>query len=251
MAEENKTTEGQAGAGTPAPVTTQPDQAAQAAQAEQARQRASEERWAKIDQRLNALADTVQSALAPRQTNQGSAKPGEVPAHFRQLLRQQGLTDADIDANSPIIVPFLSAMLATDGAVMLGGIQQVKDEVEMVKAARNSKKFPYWSEVEDAVAQMREDATKNGRYLSVADAYQAAVATDIAASESKIEATKTRRRAESHSEDVSNNELPGNRGGTPRSGQRRTALSQDELAALPRAERKKLIEEQFGDTPIR
>jgi hypothetical protein len=247
MAEETKPTEG-----TPAPA---PDAAAaQAAQAaEAAKVRASEERWTKIEKRLDAMADTVQASLAPRQTAPGAAKPGEVPAHFRQLLRQQGLTDADIDANSPIIVPFLSAMLATDGAVMLGGIQQVKDEVEMVKAGRNAKKFPYWGEVEDTVAQMREDAMKQGRYLSVSDAYQAAVATDIASPESKIEVAKTRKREQSHSEDVttSTDVLRVSHGTRSTGGPRRTAMSQEEMAALPRAERKKLIEEQFGDTPIR
>lgn len=247
MAEETKTTEGKSaetdGSPTPAPDAV--------AQATAAKERAAEERWAKVEQRISALTDTVQSALAPRQTQPGSVKPGEVPAHFRSLLRQQGLTDADIDANSPIIVPFLSAMLATDGAVMLGGIQQVKDEVEMVKAAKNIKKFPYWNEVEDTVATMREEAAKQGRYLGVADAYQAAVATDIAATESRIEMAKTRRRAESHSDDVSAQNLGVNHGARKGSGPRRTAMSQEEMAALPRAERKKLIEEQFGDSLIR
>src|SRR6267142_3168136 len=124
------------------PPAVAPDLAAQAASEAAATRKADSERLAGIDARLSALADTVKGALAPSRPPVQAGEhtpPGSVPAHFLSLLRQQGLTDADIDANAPVIVPFLSAMLATDGAVIASGIQQAKDEIEMVKAARNTK----------------------------------------------------------------------------------------------------------------
>lgn len=232
-----------------------PDAAVQTAAA--TAQRADAERLAGIEKKLAAMADTVQAALTPRYTAQPSehARPGDIPAHFRNLLRQQGLTDADIDANAPIVVPFLSAMLATDGAVIASGIQQVKDEVEMVKAARSTKKFPYWGDLEEKILEMREDAAKNGQYLSPADAYRAAVAVDVAAgNDSRIEKARTRARAdrESSAADVTAQNLGTHHGQRP--GQatvRRTALTAEDIAALPREERKKLFAEQLGDMPIR
>lgn len=213
------------------------------------------ERLAAIDKRIAALADTVQAALAPRRGAPASepAAPGSVPSHFRGLLKQQGLTDADIDANAPIIVPFLSAMLATDGAVIASGIQQVKDDVEMVRASRNAKRFPYWNDLEDKIVELRDEAAKQNQYLSPSDAYRAAIALDVQAPESRIEAAKARIRSEreSNSADVSAQNLGVHHGA--RQGQatvRRTAMSAEEVAALPRAERKKLYE-SLGDLPIR
>lgn len=242
----------------PADSQAAPDAAATAAASAQAAQRASDERLAAIDKRLAALADTVQAAVTPRHTAQPNehARPGEVPAHFRNLLRQQGLTDADIDANAPIVVPFLSAMLATDGAVIANGIQQVKDEVEMVKAARNSKRFPHWGDLEDKIVEAREEAAKQGQYLSPADAYKTAVALDVASGdESRIEKARARTKAERenpNSADVSAQNLGTHHGNRPgHATVRRTALTAEDIAAMPREERKKLFADQLGDMPIR
>lgn len=234
--------------------TTVAEAAAEAVKATQAAENARGERLDAIEKSLAGLADVVKAAVAPRPVVQsGEVKPGNVPPHFRNLLRQQGLTDADIDANAPIVVPFLAAMLATDGQVMIGGIQQVQDEVEMVKAARNTKKFPYWSEVEDKVGELREEAKKNGQYLTPGDAYKAAVALDVASDTSRIDAAraKAKERASANSNDLSANEPGAHHGSRPgQGGVRRTALTAEDLAAMPREDRKKYFD-SIGDRPIR
>jgi hypothetical protein len=208
-----------------------------------------------VTQRIAALTDTVQGALVARTPqSSGHATPGQLPPQFRAILRQHGLTDADIDANAPVIVPFLSAMLATDGAVMLSGVQHVRDEVEMVKASRNKKAFPYWNEIEDKIVELRESAAKAGQYLSPADAYRAAVAVDIGTPESRIDAARTRAREASSAADVTAQNLGPNHGSRQGHATVRTptALSQEDLAQMTRAERKKLFDEGgLGDLIIR
>lgn len=240
---------------TPTVTTTAPapDAAAEAAArsaAADAARAADVARLEAIENKIGALADTVRAAVSPQRT-QGGGTPGELPAHFRQLLKQGGLTDADIDANAPVIVPFLSAMLATDGAVIASGIQQNKDELEMVKAARNGKSFPYWNEVEDKIVELREEAAKQGQYLSPRDAYKAALALDVQSDTSRVEAAKARRKAESASasDDVTAQNL-GTHHATPRATSRRSAVSAEDVAAMSREERKKFFD-QIGDVPIR
>jgi hypothetical protein len=96
---------------------------------------------------------------------------------------------------------------------------------------------------------MREAAAKEGRYLSVADAYKAAVANDVASGESKImkakDAVKAKasRAADSDVQDIGPNH------GTTRSVSR-TAKSAEDVASMTREERKAFFD-KLGDTPIR
>jgi hypothetical protein len=235
----------------PPPATPDPAQVA--------RDKAADDRLLAIDKKIAALADTVAGALAPRAPIQGHPgqpmQPGQVPDHFRALLRQAGATDADIDANAPVLVPWLQAFLATDGAVFAQGIQHVRDEIDMVKAARNSKAFPYWSELEDKIAELRDEAQKQGQYLAPKDAYKAAVALDVASSESRIESAKTkaRERVAANAGDPSVQDHGTHQGTKPNAGGvPRTALTAEDIEKLPRAERRKLFQEGgLGDLPIR
>lgn len=206
-----------------------------------------------LRQQVAALTDTLKAALTrpPQTAMQPNADMANLPDAFVALLKQQGLTDADIKHNAPIVAPFLRAMLATDGAVLTGGIQQVQDEIEMVKAARNEKLYPHWSDLEETVVAMRDEARKNGRYLTPRDAYQAAVAADIARPESKIEQARARRRqaAAESAGDATANEL-GHRGSAARATAGRTAVTAESLASMSRDERKKYFE-QVGDLPIK
>src|SRR5688572_2718397 len=113
---------------------------------------------ARIEQTVQALADTVRAAITrpPAQT-QGGGAGADLPDHFVNLLRQQGLSDADIKHNAPIVTPFIRAMLMTDGQVMTGAIQQAADEVEMLKARGNKRAFPDWEHVEDRVEELRTE----------------------------------------------------------------------------------------------
>jgi len=209
---------------------------------------------AKIEQTVSALADTVRAVLSrpPSAPTGGSPDAPDLPANFINRLRQMGLSDADIKHNAPIIVPFLRTMLETDGAQITGAIVQVQDEVEMVKARGNKKLFPDWEHVEERVSELREEARKNGRYLTPKDAYNAAVAADIGSPDSKIAEARARLKARSASDDVSAQNL------THQSSASRTtsgllnstALTAAQLADLSPKERKAYFE-KVGDLPIR
>lgn len=215
----------------------------------------SKARLEAIEKRIGALADTVTAALQPRTTTPapgGAVDAHGIPANFRAALKQHGATDADIDANAGIILPYLKALLQTDGAVILGGIQEVRDDVEMVKASRSKKKYPYFSELEDTIGTLRDEARKNGRYLSVHDAYQAAVAVDVASSESRIDAARAKSKHDSHSADADAQNLGANHG-AGRGASRtvvRTAASTEDVANMSREDRKKWFAEH-ADLPIR
>lgn len=122
----------------------------------------------------------------------------------------------------------------------------------MVKAARNHKKYPYWNELEDSITELREAAAKQGSYLSPDDAYKAAVAVDVAATESKIEAAKVRKAAKvaEAASDASVQDSPTNHGQGRGAGGRRTAHTAEDVAAMSREDRKKFFE-QMGDIPVR
>jgi hypothetical protein len=210
-----------------------------------------------IEQRLVALADTVQAALAPRPTVQQGAVTVDaqgLPGNYRAALKRHGVTDADIDTNAPIIVPYLRAMLETDGAVLVGGIQEVRDDIEMVKAGKNTKRYPYFAELEDQITTLRDDAQKAGRYLAVADAYRTAVALDVAGTESRIDAARSRAKADAHANatDADAQHLGANHGagrGAART-VTRTAATAEDLAAMSSVDRRKWFA-THSDLPIR
>lgn len=205
---------------------------------------------------LAALTDTVRGALTAQQTPKtvSGDVATTIPPQFAAILRQNGYTDADIKANAPVILPWFLAMLQTDGQVMMGGIKQVDDKVALLEMAEDADNFPYFKEVAPKVRSLRKAAEKEGRYLTPADAYQAAVAADISSPESRIDAARARIKAaasSSSSADLSANSSLSHQGSRPGQGAvRRTALTGEELAALPRAERKKYFE-QIGDLPIK
>lgn len=212
-----------------------------------------------IEGSIKALADTLKATMArPAATPVSSDGKIVLPDHFKNLLRQQGVTDKEIELNGPIIVPWLTAMLATDGARIAGGVESVRGEVDMLKASRQAKKYPNWGEVEEAVIELRDSALKEGRFLSVQDAYAAAVANDIASPKSKIVEAKARiaRKADEDGEGSNSDDLSAqttqHQGTKPGAGGvRRTALTAEAIAAMSREERKKLFEGAMGDLPIR
>lgn len=206
-----------------------------------------------FDTQFAALNDTVKGALTARQQAQVVGPNGEInitPA-MAQILRQNGYTDADIKANAPVIVPWLMALLQTDGQVLIGGIKQVDDKVAMLEAAEDTETYPYWKDVLPQVRKLRKAAEKEGRYLAPADAYQAAVAADVASPESRIDAARTRLKTKASNSDDASAQNVQHTGTRPGQGAtRRTALTAEDLAAMPRAERKKYFD-SIGDLAIK
>ena len=221
---------------------------AQAAEAAKVQRDAELAQIARMEAQLSALTDTVKSTLQARQMPTPSGKL-EVPVHMRQLLRQGGLTDADIDANAPIVLPFLAALEGTSGANFQWQLQQMKDEVEMVKAARNAKKYPDWEAVADDVAELREREAKEGRYMSVNAAYHASVAANLdRVAERRAE---QKRVAAERAADLSAQHVTDHGVGAGRQQARVTQpTSGADLAAMSREDRKKFFE-THGDAIIR
>jgi len=214
---------------------------------------ASKAEVAQLSQSVSALADTVRAALnRPATSPTGGNGKVDLPANFIQGLRQMGLTDADIEHNTPIIVPYLRMMLNTDGAIITGAIQQANDEIEIIKAKNNKKAFPDWEHVEERVDDLRAEARKQGRYLSPKDAYNAAVAADVASAESKIGQARERLKARSNADDVGAQNLSHQSTASRASGSgvSTTALTAAQLADMTPKERRAYYD-KIGDLPIR
>jgi len=108
----------------------------------------------------------------------GSPVPG-LDSRFVNLLRQRGLSDADIAANAPIIQPFLESAIQLYGAELLGVVGQQRDEFDEFKASQSKDEFPFWGDLKPEIAQIRKEARQANQYLSPKQAYQAAVAQNF------------------------------------------------------------------------
>ena len=232
------------------PETPKPDVQAEA-EAQRAAFEAGAVAWrSKIEDSISALTDTVRGALAPHAPIEGSGNGKfPLPPHMRQLMRQGGLTDADIDRNWDIVGPMMGAMLATDGVRILNEVEIAKDDIAFVRASKNTKTYPYFDDVEETMDRLRDEARKHGRTLPVKAAYEAALAVDI----EKVSKKAASRRADTGVEARTNSEPEltdhGAAAGRAQGDRRRTALSANDLAAMTPAQRKTFFEAN-GDRPI-
>src|SRR5947207_3228370 len=154
MADETTTTG--TGTGTDPAAAQAAEAARQAAETEAKAAKAAEAaRIVALEQRVGALTDSLRAVMGPARTTSGAGGSVVVPDNFRALLRQQGMTDADIDANGPLIMPFLGALLATEGRGIVAAIEGIRTEIDMVKAGRNHKKYPDWADLEEKIVEIR------------------------------------------------------------------------------------------------
>lgn len=223
------------------------DAAAAAAAGPTAPKAADDPRIAQLLSQVSALQDTVKGALAPRPVQ--AAPDGKFPINpqLRQIMRQNGLTDADIDHNWQVVGPMLAAVLQTEGGALLSELQLVKDDVAMAKMARNEKKYPDFAIVAEKMDELRASALKQGQYLAPEAAYKAAVAESL----DQVSEARQRRQRESEASRNSDRSPTDHGTGAGRvQGTRRTALTAEDLANLSREDRKKYFE-SIGDRPIR
>lgn len=224
------------------------DAAAAAATGQPAPKAADDPRIAQLLSQVSALQDTVKGALAPRPVQ--AAPDGKFPINpqLRQIMRQNGLTDADIDHNWQVVGPMFAAVLQTEGGALLSELQLVKDDVAMAKMARNEKKYPDFAIVAEKMDELRASALKQGQYLAPEAAYKAAVAESL---DQVSEARAQRRQRESEASRNSDRSPTDHGTGAGRAqGTRRTAMTAEDLANLSREDRKKFFE-SIGDRPIR
>jgi hypothetical protein len=129
--------------------------------------------------RLQGMEETY-NALRP-QPQQNQLPPGKkymIPPHIRQQIAGLGLTDAEIEKNGDLIVPFIHAYLGQTAQEMLTIIRHQADDVEQFKMLRQNEKFPHADALFDEVTRVRQEEAKAGRYMPVDVAYRVALANN-------------------------------------------------------------------------
>jgi hypothetical protein len=135
---------------------------------------------ANANARLAGMEETY-NALRPPPANPNQIPPGKkyvIPPHIRQQIAGLGLTDAEIEKNGDLIVPFLHAYLGQTAQEMLTIIRQQADDVQQFKMLRQVDKFPHADQLFDEVTRVREEEAKAGRYMPVDVAYRVALANN-------------------------------------------------------------------------
>ena len=134
----------------------------------------SNERLARMEETLQALRPPPPGP-APTQDSRGRPI---IPQHLRQQIAAQGISDAELEANAPLIVPFLQAYLGQAAGEVLAMLQQQNDEITMLKMLRDVNTYPYAEDVIQDMVSVRDAESKQGRYIDPATAYKIAVANN-------------------------------------------------------------------------
>jgi hypothetical protein len=139
-----------------------------------------EQQITQANARLAGMEETF-NALRQPPPNQNALPPGKkymIPPHIRQQIAGLGLTDAEIEKNGDLIVPFLQAYLGQISQEMLTIIRHQADDVEQFKMLRQNEKFPHADALFDEVTRVRQEEAKAGRYMPVDVAYRVALANN-------------------------------------------------------------------------
>src|SRR5215813_5932609 len=158
---------GDPGTGQVAPE--QPDYAAQIAERDQKLARA-EGKLAQMEETFRAL----QQPRQPEQPQPTGRRP--IPEHIRREITARGMSEAELETNSPLILPIVEAYLGAAANEVLGIIQGVQDDVAMERMARQQKKFPHFDALYDSMVSIRQESARQGRYLPPETAYKIAFA---------------------------------------------------------------------------
>lgn len=135
---------------------------------------------ANANARLQGMEETY-NALRPPPVNPNQLPPGKkyvIPPHIRQQIAGLGLTDAEIEKNGDLIVPFLHAYLGATAQEMLTIVRNQADDIEQFRMLRQVEKFPHADALFDEVTRVRQEEAKNGRYMPVDVAYRVALANN-------------------------------------------------------------------------
>jgi len=139
-----------------------------------------EQLLANANSRLTAMEETV-NALRPRPVEQ-PLPPGKrfaIPQHLRAQIAANGVTDAEIDQNGDLIVPFISAYLGAAATEVMAIIQQQSDEITQLNMLRDLDTYPHADAMYKEMTKIRQSELKQGRYINPETAYRLAVANNI------------------------------------------------------------------------
>jgi len=203
---------------------------------------------------IRALTDVVQSALTARPvTPSAEGYTGSVTPQLRQALRQKGHSDADIDRNAPLILPYIEIFAPELIGLVESRVGPVAETVTLSEMAQDTDTYPYAKGLRAEIRKVIADAKKEGRALSPEAAYHTAVSMDVAAGEkSKVRGIDAERRANSPGADASALGSLGHRtssGTGARAAKPATPRTAEDLKSMPYEDRLKWYETN-GDVPV-
>jgi hypothetical protein len=124
---------------------------------------------------LTSLAGKVSPPPATPQSRP-MLKGSDIPPQLRQHMLSQGLSEADLEANAPLVLPFVNTILGAAAQEMMGIIGNVKDDIRLMRMAKDAERFPFIEKLEEDIEAIRETGQKEGRYYDPETAYQIAYA---------------------------------------------------------------------------
>lgn len=204
---------------------------------------------AALTAQVAALNDVVQSAITARPVAaQGGSAPNTVTPQLRQVLRQQGLSDADIEHNAPIILPFISVFAPELVGLVESRIGSVDERVTRSEMEADTDAYPYAKPLRTEIKKLLADAKKENRPFSQEAAYHTAVSMNL----DKVSQVDSQRRSESAGHDAMALDTIGHRGSaatSQKSGRQPVPRTAADLKSMSREERMKFYD-QYGDTPV-
>lgn len=203
-----------------------------------------------LTRQVQALNDTVHAALQSRApANITPGAQGVVTPQLRHALRQKGMSDANIDANAELIMPFIEVFAPELVGLVESRIGGVDERISRKEMEDDSESFPYAKDLRSEIKKVTADAKKEGKTLSLEAAYHTAVSLNL----DKVRTVDTQRRAESAGADASALGDVGHRGSSNASrragGKGAEPKTRAELETMTREQRMEYYE-KYGDTPV-
>jgi hypothetical protein len=132
--------------------------------------------------RMSAMEETF-NALKPQPQQQMPLQPAPgkhyvIPPQIRQQIIAAGISDADLEANADLIVPFIHAYLGAAASEMLSVVQQQADEITQLQMLRDVQQYPHADALYSEMSKIRKSEAQQGRYLNPETAYRLAVANN-------------------------------------------------------------------------
>jgi hypothetical protein len=125
---------------------------------------------------LTSLAGKITPPTPAQQSQRPMLKGADIPPALRQHMLSQGLSEADLEANAPLVLPFVNTILGAAAQEMMGIIGSVKDDIKLMKMSSDMDRYPYLDKLEEDITTIREAGQREGRYYDPETAYQIAYA---------------------------------------------------------------------------
>lgn len=157
-----------------------PDEAAQLREALAARDRelaAATARAQSMEESFNAFG-RQQQATAQQQASVAPGKRYAMPPNVRQQILAGGVTEAELDQNGDLIIPFINAYLGQAAQEVLAIMQQQADQIQQLHMLRDAETYPHADRLFNEMSRIRETELKQGRYINPETAYRLAVANN-------------------------------------------------------------------------